>query len=112
MKEEGKQKSGGSITGRDVATLVINCQAPSMAVRVRENVRERLLLLFPFCGIAENFTSNCTCTPALEVCEKHLQLFLTNCNVSRRRAVSAQCGRESEICRSQNPPPPQPTPGG
>jgi hypothetical protein len=57
MKEEGKQKSGGSITGRDVATLVINCQAPSMAVRVRENVRERLLLLFPFCGIAENFTS-------------------------------------------------------
>jgi hypothetical protein len=51
MKEEGKQKSGG-ITGRDVATLVINCQAPSMAVRVRENVRESLLLLFPFCGIA------------------------------------------------------------
>jgi hypothetical protein len=71
MKEEGKQKSGG-ITGREVATLVINSQAPSMAVRVRENVLERLLLLFPFCGIAENFTSNCTSTPELEVREKHL----------------------------------------
>jgi len=58
MKEEGKQKPGG-IIGRHVATLVINCQAPSMAVRVRENVLERLLVLFPFCGIAKNFTSNC-----------------------------------------------------
>jgi hypothetical protein len=71
----------------EFCTLSLECQAPSIAMRVRENVRERLLLFFPFCSITE--------TTAWKAHHAVSALVLTrNCCTSRIHAhesPSTQC---------------------
>jgi hypothetical protein len=86
-------------------TLSRECQAPSMAMRVRENVRERLLLLFPFCSITETTAWKAHRTVSALVltrscCTSRIHAHESPSSQCRSRQYSRQfVARESEVSR-------------
>lgn len=86
-------------------SLSRECQAPSMAMRVRENVRERLLLLFPFCSITETTAWKAHRTVSALVltrscCTSRIHAHESPSSQCRSRQYSRQfVARESEVSR-------------